>query len=234
MHALDSPVGTFVIFGCAHLSALVVLALVGAWVVATGRRRGADGAWVRRACRVLGSIQILNFLGWHVRALSRGEWDVSECLPLQLCDVAVFVSALALFRPGPLAFELTYLWCLGGTFQGLITPNILEPFPHYRFWHYFLLHGGLVLNALFLALCCGMRPRRGTLLRVFVASNAMAIVAAAANGLLDANYMFLCAPPPTGSLLDYLGPWPWYIVGEELLALVVFAILLLPFRRPAG
>ena len=58
--------------------------------------------------------------------------------------------------------------------------------------------------------------------------------AAAANGLLDANYMFLCAPPPTGSLLDYLGPWPWYIVGEELLALVVFAILLLPFRRSAG
>ena len=49
---------------------------------------------------------------------------------------------------------------------------------------------------------------------------ASTIVAAAANGLLDANYMFLCAPPPTGSVLDYLGPWPWYIVGEELLALV--------------
>jgi hypothetical integral membrane protein (TIGR02206 family) len=40
----------------------------------------------------------------------------------------------------------------------------------------------------------------------------------------------------TPSLLDYMGPWPWYILGAAILALGLFAILDLPFRyrRAAG
>lgn len=224
-------VNTFTIFGPAHGAAILALILLGGWLLATGRRRGPDSPWVRRTCVILGAVQLLNLAAWHIWTFARGAWNVTEALPLQLCDIAVFVSAIALFRRQALAFELTYLWCLAGTFQGLITPNILEPFPHFRFWQYFILHGGLVVTALFLAVCCRLRPRRGTLFRVWLASNLMALVALVANVLLDANYMFLCEPPPTGSLLDFLGPWPWYIAGEEILAAVFFAILLLPFRR---
>lgn len=38
---------------------------------------------------------------------------------------------------------------------------------------------------------------------------------------------------PDDSLLDLLGPWPWYIAFAGLLALAMFALLLTPFRERA-
>jgi hypothetical integral membrane protein (TIGR02206 family) len=49
------------------------------------------------------------------------------------------------------------------------------------------------------------------------------------NLLTDGNYLYLRHTPGAHSLLDVLGPWPWYIVGAAALALVLFAILDLPF-----
>jgi len=42
--------------------------------------------------------------------------------------------------------------------------------------------------------------------------------------------MFLRAKPDTPTLLDDLGPWPWYILSATALGLALFAILDAPFR----
>jgi uncharacterized membrane protein YwaF len=55
---------------------------------------------------------------------------------------------------------------------------------------------------------------------------------------MGSNYGYLCRRPARPSPLDFLGPWPWYVVVGELLALVGFCLLYLPWklaaRKPAA
>ena len=41
-----------------------------------------------------------------------------------------------------------------------------------------------------------------------------------------ANYSDLQA-----SILDWMGAWPWYLVGADLLGMVIFWLLWVPFGR---
>ena len=48
------------------------------------------------------------------------------------------------------------------------------------------------------------------------------------NLLLGSNYFYIMRKPPTASLLDYLGPWPWYILVCEGIVLVLFLLVYAP------
>ena len=59
--------------------------------------------------------------------------------------------------------------------------------------------------------------------------NVYLVVVTAINYALGSNYMYTLQKPHTASLLDLLGPWPWYLLWAEFLALLLFTLLYLPF-----
>jgi hypothetical integral membrane protein (TIGR02206 family) len=199
-------------------------------VVGLRARRNPTAAWIPWFMKGLAIVQILNAALAQVYLFATGRWSAEWALPCQLCDAAIVASAFALVRPTPLAFELTYFWGLGGALQGLVTPALDDRFPSVAFCQFFIVHIGLVTAAVFLAFGLRMTPRPRAVLRMMVWTNGFAIVAGLASWITGGNYMFLRSPPRTGSVLDLLGGWPWYILAGEVLALLVFAALDLPFR----
>src|ERR1700692_2407818 len=215
------------LLGIEHLVTVAVIPAVITSLVVAARLR--PGPWTVFACRILAIVIIANEAAWWVWLAGHGTWSASYALPFQLCDVAGVVSAAALWTRQPLLVELTYFWGLAGTANGLITPDVSDHFPTFGFMQYFIAHGTIVAAALLLVVGLRLAPRPGAVLRVFGLTFALMVLDAAVNLATDGNYMYLRHTPGAHSLLDALGPWPWYIVGAAGLALAIFFVLDLPF-----
>jgi len=88
-----------------------------------------------------------------------------------------------------------------------------------------------VVGALFLTVGLRRYPRPGAVPRILLLTLGFAIVVGLADVVTGGDYMYLRQPPQNGSLLNLMGPWPWYIATGAMLALIVLLILDLPFWR---
>jgi len=182
--------------------------------------------------RSLAALLVANELFWHAWHVYHDLWSVETLLPLNLCNLMVFLAAWVLLTKDQTGYEFLYLLGLPAASQVLLTPA-LGPygFPHILFFQIFISHGGVALAALYLTLVEGLRPASWRAVwRVAVWTTIYALLIFLLNQWLGSNYLFLTHKPPAGTLLDYLGPWPWYILSMELIGLVLVTALYLPFH----
>ncbi len=220
----------FEAFGTSHLVMLVLLVVVLPFVVWLGRRvRGA--AAEERSRRVFAVGIVATALPLQVLQLLPSDWDFDTSLPLQLCDLAWMVAVVALWTRAPWAAALTYYWGLTLTTQAMVTPALVQDFPHPRYVGFWVMHLLVVWAAVYVTAGLGVRPTwRLYGLTVAVTSVWVAVVMTF-NTAFDTNYGYLNAKPGTGSALDLLGPWPWYVVAEVVVVAAVWALITLPWTR---
>ncbi len=215
-------------FDAQHLITLAVIAALCVLVFLVARKADVSG----RKC--LGRVIGFALLGYVLCLYAQQaiehllSWEYS--LPLELCNVVLAVCIIALFWPSRLATEIAYFWGLGGVLQATLTPDLARGFPSWDFFLFFWSHGATLLAIVFLISIRGFRPRKGSVVRMMVALNIYALVVGTVNAILGWNYGYLCRKPAMPSLMDFLGPWPWYLLSIELIALVTFLLLDLPWR----
>ncbi|MBL8231932.1 MAG: TIGR02206 family membrane protein [Bryobacterales bacterium] len=183
---------------------------------------------------ILGAFLFLNELVYYGWKIQKGWFQFPAGLPLQLCDLIVWLTVIACFTRNRWAFEFAFFTGLVGTSMAVLTPDLQQPWPSYNTIYFFLAHGGIVATLLYLWWSGQARPQPGCLKRVMLVLNAYAMLLGAFNAFFGTNYMYLCRKPEAASLLDQLGPWPVYLLAGELVALALFAVLWLPFRRSAA
>ena len=202
------------------------MALIGLILVQLCRRMER----ARRPVRlVLGIGLLLNELvWWRFRYSHEGVhlWN----LPLQLCDVTLWLTGVACFTLAPMLVEFAYFAGFAGAAMALLTPDLMEPWPKYPAIYFFVAHGGIVVGIAVLVLGRVAPLRNGAVWRAFGMLLGYAALVGAFNAITHANYMYLCRKPQMASALDMLGPWPVYLVGGAALGLGLFWLLWLPVR----
>lgn len=153
---------------------------------------------------------------------------LANLLPLHICDAAILLAPVVLLTRQWLCYELLYFWGFAGATLALLMPNVTRGFPALYCICFFALHGLIVASALYATAVMRLRPAPRSLLRAWLITNAYALILIPINLALDTNYMFLLRKPAAPSLLDLMGPWPWYIVSGSLLGLVLMALCYLP------
>lgn len=130
-----------------------------------------------------------------------------------LCSLLVFFALLALLH----------------VLRGKLTPELFYPFPHFRFFHFFVAHEGIVLACLYMSWVKGYRPTFSSVWKTMISLNVLLLIALGVNRWTGGNYLFVSHKPEQPGLMDFLGPHPWYILSLEGVAFLFFSLLYLPF-----
>jgi hypothetical integral membrane protein (TIGR02206 family) len=226
----------FELFGTAHVAVLGLIAATAILLPLLIRRRWPGAA---RPVGLLLALLLLLQEAVQVTLVALSQGLTVGLLPLHLCTLAVYLTAWMLVTGGQRVYEVVYFWGLGGTTQALLTPELGHGFPSPYFLLFFLGHGLVVVGVAYATLVYGLRPYAVSILRVALITLAVAAAILVVNLWLGTNFLFLMAKPARASLLDWLGPWPWYWLSLIGIALLTFLILYLPFavadrRRGAG
>jgi hypothetical integral membrane protein (TIGR02206 family) len=226
--AKDYTGGAFVLFGPAHLIGLAVVAAV-CVVIAFLRRRFSPRAQKIARWSLLALILSCES-SWHIWKLVTGDWAINVMLPLWLCSLTAWSMPLLLALRSRRYYEWVYFMGLIGASQALLTPDLtIYGFPHFRFIEFISLHGTIIIAIVYMTVVEGFRPTWRSLPMVFVVTNLYWLLCALINPLVGGNYLYTQGKLPTPSLLDLLGPYPWYLLAMEGIGIALSVLLYLPF-----
>lgn len=220
------PDNHFYMWGTAHLMTIGValLCFMGLFIF----RRTLEP--YKRSIRLtVGWALIVSRISLDVWYIQTEQWSITSSLPFELCSIASILCGIMLLTKSKILFDIFYFIAIGGAIQAILTPELLLGFPQYRYIQFFLDHTLLILSPLIMITLYHFRPTFWSVFKSFIGLNVIAVIVYMINRLIDANYMFLIHKPSTPSVIDYLGPYPFYIMSLELVALIIFILLYIPF-----
>jgi hypothetical integral membrane protein (TIGR02206 family) len=229
LFARDYTGGPFILFGRDHLIALTIVALVCLGVYLFRERWRTERS--KRNTR-LGLLAVIYLCegSWHIWMLAIGDWNIQVMLPLWLCSVTAWTMPLLLVWRNYRYYEWAFFMGPIGAAMALLTPDLMQyGFPHFRFIEFITLHGALIVAVVYMTAVEGFRPTWKSLPRVILVTNLYWLFSAWVNSQIGSNYLYTHGKLPTPSLLDVLGPHPWYLLSMEVLGIALCILLYLPF-----
>lgn len=218
----------FKLFSIYHILTLIFFVIVSIFLFAFRNQLKSIEKWIK--IFMFSTLFVLETL-YHYWLYKDGHWDISFTLPLQLCSVSLLLCLILIVTDSRGIFQLVYFLGIAGAMQAIVTPELFVGFPHFRFFQFFLTHMVIIWVALFYVYVKGYRITRKGLWQSFVFLNLTALFAFTANIITGGNYMFLAHKPSNPSALDFLGPYPFYILVLEFIALSLFYVMYLPWKK---
>ncbi|WP_051302390.1 YwaF family protein [Salibacterium aidingense] len=216
---------SFTWMGTAHILVFIILLLL-CFTMIKGRkgfRRCNAQKYIHRG---ISALFILGEISLQIFYITNGVWDASYALPLHLTSFVWITTILAFTAGHKIWFEVTFFAGVGSALLTIITPDLAHyGFPHYRFFHFFITHSLVILAVCYMLVVEQRTLRVTSVFRAWGVLNLYAALVFLLNLLTGGNYMYLMKKPEQTTPIDWLGPWPYYILSLETVALIVFFIM---------
>jgi hypothetical integral membrane protein (TIGR02206 family) len=228
LFARDYSGGPFVLFETGHIITLMLVAGL-CLLVYLFRNRWTERGMKYTRWGLLALIYLCEG-SWQIWMWAIGAWTIQGMLPLWLCSVTSWTMPLLLLFRRRWYFEWVYFMGLMGASMALLTPDLMQyGFPHFRYIEFFTLHGAIIVAIIYMTSVEGFRPRWRSIPRAVIVTDVLWVICAIVNNLIGSNYLYTQGKLSTPSLLDYLGPHPYYLIWMEVIGIALCILLYLPF-----
>jgi len=207
------------VYGLAHVTWIAGIVGVSIALSLICRRNLGPLSYIRVAFICL-------LVGGELQRYTTADIRFPGTLPLNLCNITTWVAVFACLTLSAPAVEFAYFAGIAGAGVALVTPDMGSAMPG----AFFLNHGAIILTAS--ALVYGRNvhlPARAMWRALGYFWLYVALI-----GLFDwrfgVNYFFLCQKPRTVTVLDFFGPWPFYLLGGAAIGHLLYWLLWLPVR----
>jgi hypothetical integral membrane protein (TIGR02206 family) len=224
--AINHDNNAFHLFSTEHLVTLLIIVLLGLGAFIFHKRLRGHSRFISY---FLASLLLLSELSLHIWYTYYHAWSIRHALPLELSDITVLITIVMLFTKSAGLFRYLYFVGIASSIQAMLTPDIKYSFPHFRYIEFFVSHGGVFLACLFVAGVIRYKPTFRSLWVTVLIVDMYGACVYVFDRLIHANYLFLIKKPETTSLLNFLGPWPWYLLSVEGVMIITFLILYWPY-----
>lgn len=171
----------------------------------------------------------LTVLVFHIYYILFEDYNITTDLPLYLCSLmALFIPVFTYYRKFWM-YEILVFWIIGGTFQGVLTPDIAVGFPSFDYFRFWAVHLGVLVIIFYATFVFNMKPKIASVFKSYFALQVYVFFMILINYALRANYFYLMEKPKSASLLDYFGEWPYYIIVVQIILIPYFFLVYLPF-----
>jgi hypothetical integral membrane protein (TIGR02206 family) len=192
-------------------------------------KRNFNSLQKQKAVHYIGGFVSFTIIAFHAYRMCFDTYNFRTDLPLYLCSLMALLIPIFTYYRKYWMFEILVFWIIGGTLQGVITPDITAGFPSFDYFRYWIAHLGLLTIIFYFIFVFKMKPKLRSVFKSILALQVYAAIIMVCNYFLDANYFYLNEKPKSESLLDYLGEWPYYILVGQLIIMPLFLIIYLPF-----
>jgi len=222
-----SPNNNFQAFGLEHGISALIFIIIGfaliQWALNQNTKK-QDQVFV-----LLSVVLILTNVIWIGLQFWVNDFNYREDLPFHICNVVGILTIFLATTKKFWIYEVLFFWTMTFVILALVTPGIVDSFPHYHFIKYWITHAGIMIFILYATFVYKMRPTIKSVFKSFFAIQIYLITIYLVNAVLGANYFYINEKPPVDTLLDKFGDWPYYIFVIELLLIPMFLLIYLPF-----
>lgn len=229
MDIIFEPTLPYKNFTAFHWLPILIIAIFGAMIMRWAIKKSVDTQY-----KILFYLSLFPFssvVGRMILTYFDGIFTLKDELPFHLCRTLAIILPFLILKRNLFWLKVCYFLIIVGTLQALITPDLDYLPPHYSYFSYWITHGFLVLLPVYWVLVLRIGPSFIHLKYAFYTANVYLICTLIINSILGSNYFYSSHKPVGGSMLDFFGPWPMYLLVVEVVAVVLFYLAFLPFIK---
>ncbi|WP_427170813.1 TIGR02206 family membrane protein [Fusobacterium nucleatum] len=218
--------GKFILFSNEHLITMGIGFIVSILLVFLGFFTERKTAFAKIVAIAVLGIKIAELLFRHYYY---GE-EITQLLPLHLCPMVIILSIFMMFFHSEVLFQPVYFWSIGALFA-IIMPELRDGISNFASQSFYITHFFILFSTAYAFIHFRFRPTKVGFISSFLLLVTLAFIMYFINLRLGTNYLYVNSPPVTKSLVDFMGPWPYYVFSIVGIDIALSYFMYLPFRK---